>query len=284
VVLESEENLFVKVTVNLDLLESCRCESQVTGIFSEHGLPMPRLLAYDPSCRIIPYPYLVQKKVGGIRLGDWLKTISQAEVESIYQTVGDVYSRLHSIHFSRSGIWTDSPYQPWGSPTDYMYQAEIVNCSARLALERGLMERHTYERAVAIWGANLDYLKDHQPTLLHGSPFLWTIYLDRDQECGWQVTKLTSLGDVLWWDPAYDLAFLQYPPCGEPDPVAFNAFQESYNHPLPERKRSLLYVVMQSFCAAMGTYVELPTYTDPIWSRNRLAGVNVFLDEIEAMQ
>jgi hypothetical protein len=51
-------------------------------------------------------------------------------------------------------------------------------CGKR-ALEEGWITKAIYNRTVALWSENLDYLKDHQPALINCSPFLWTIYLER---------------------------------------------------------------------------------------------------------
>jgi hypothetical protein len=257
-------------------------EPQVVRLFHDHGLPAPRVLAVDTSCEVIPYPYLVQERLGGARLGDLLDQVNEADALAIYEAMGRFYSRLHAIHYERSGWWVEAPDKPVDVlPNDFMYNAEIVGGSGKRALEQGRITKRTYNRAVALWAKHMDYLKDHRPSLVHGSLFLWTVYLDRD-DGDWYITKLMDLNDVLWWDPAYDLAFLRYPPFGEVSAARWEAFLHSYG-PAPERKRLLFYAVMQRLCAAMGTYLEPQTARNKAWSTRCLEDVDIFMDEIEPL-
>ena len=187
-------------------------EEMGVQLFQEHGLPVPQILAIDKTCQILPHPYLIQEWRGGTRLGTLLETVNEAEAESIYEALGHFYSQMHAIHNERSGLLIPVPGSP--SPSEYMYQAEIVGGSGRQALEAGRITQTTYDRAVSLWKESLDYLKDHQPSLINCSPFLWTIYLEKGDQ-GWVVTKLTPMAELMWWDPSYNLAFLKYPPFGQ---------------------------------------------------------------------
>lgn len=252
-------------------------DPQVLQIFHEHGLPGPRVLAVDTSREIIPHSFIILERVGGTQLGDLLDQVDEADALAIYETLGRLYGRMHAVHNDWSGVWWDIPDKPL--PSVYMYQAEIVGGSGRRALEQGRIAQRTYDRAVALWAEHLSYLQDHQPSLIHYSPFLWNIHLERGDR-GWCVTRLTSLGDVMWWDPVYDLACLRYPPFGEVNPTRWEAFLRGYGL-APERKRLFLYAVMQRFCAAMGTYWEPQSARNKVWAASCLEDVETFLDEIE---
>jgi aminoglycoside phosphotransferase (APT) family kinase protein len=256
-------------------------EPEAVRLFLKHGLPAPHILAVDETRTLFPQPYIIQERVGGTRLGDLLDRSTEDEALQIYATLGRFYARMHAIHYTRSGYWVESPDKPFDvSPNDYMYDAEIVNGAAKRALEQGCVPQRTYDRAVALWAAHMDYLKDHQPSLVHG-PLPWSVYLDRDGS-GWYVTKVMDLTDVLWWDPASDLAFLRYPPFREARSDLWEAFLRGYGT-VPERKRLLLYAVMQRFCATMGTYWEPKTPRHRAWREQHLADVDAFMDEIEAI-
>jgi hypothetical protein len=112
------------------------------------------------------------------------------------------------------------------------------------------------------------------------SPFLWTIYLERAND-GWQIAKLTSIGDMMWWDPAYDVACLRYPPFGEMRPAWWDGFRRGYG-PVPERKRLLLYAVMQRLCAAMGVYMAPETPSNRAWAETALDDLDGVLDKIDS--
>lgn len=251
-------------------------ETRAVQIFQEHGLPTPRILAVDVSCEILPRPYLIQEWRGGTRLGTLLDQVNETEAEHIYETLGRFYRQMHAIHNDQSGLLVPLPDPP--APNEYMYRAEIVGGSGERALKAGRISRATYDRAVALWDEHLSYLKDHQPALVHSSPFLWTIYLERQGQ-GWRVTKLTPMAELLWWDAAYNLAFLQYPPFGQVSASRWEAFLRGYGSE-PERKRILLYLVMQRLCAAMGTYLEPQNARNKAWAEQCLDDLDTILDEI----
>ncbi|MDH5439556.1 MAG: phosphotransferase [Candidatus Bathyarchaeota archaeon] len=141
--------------------------------FYEQGFPVPRILAVDDSCTIFKHPYVIEEYVRGTRLGTLLDQVSDAEAKEIFETIGRLFRRIHSILGKRSGIWLDGdPEKVVGSPNDYMFRVEILEGSGRKALEQRRVSLKTYYRAVALWARNMDYLNDHQATLVHGSPFL----------------------------------------------------------------------------------------------------------------
>lgn len=251
-------------------------EAKAVQLFQEHGLPAPRILVVDVSREVLPYPYLVQERRGGTRLGTLLEQVDDAGAEQIYEALGRFYSQVHAVHNNQSGLLIPFPDAP--APTEYMYQAEIVGGSGRRALEEERIAQTTYDCAVALWGEHLDYLKDHQPALIHSSPFLWTIYLAREKQ-NWHITKLMPMAEVMWWDPAYNLAFVQYPPFGQVSASRWEAFLCGYGSE-PERKRMLLYLVMQRLCAAMGVYKEPQSARTEAWATHCLDDLDTILDEI----
>jgi len=78
--------------------------------------------------------------------------------------------------------------------------------------------------------------------------------LSKDEETDFQVTRLNALGDFLWWDPAYDLAFLLYPPGYEWPAACKRALISAYG-PLPEDWRINLYAILQHLCEINDVYL-----------------------------
>lgn len=282
VTLDNGRIVYVKLNVHPEWGELIH-DIAVEQIFREHEIPAPLTLASDMTCGILPYPFVIQERIGGIRLSQVIDHGSTEDNKEVYRAIGRIYRKMHSIHNERSGLWNDNLKQILYeiSPNDYMYRAEMINGSGKAALESGKIAPKTYERALDLWSKNMEYLKNHQPSLIHGSPFVWTIYLDR-VDGNWIVTKLMSLGDVLWWDAAYDVAFLLYPPFGTIGHEEREAFQEGYGE-LPESKRILLYALMQRFCAAMGVYMEPGSPENLKWREECLKDVDRFIGEIEIL-
>lgn len=259
-------------------------ERDVSQILEKHGLQViPPVLVVDHSREIIAYPYIIQRRLGGRRLGDLIGQVDEEDARQIYTAVGRLYSRMHAIQGPSHGLWDGStPEEPWGDPTVYLYQNEIIEGSGKEALQAGRITSRIYERLTEIWGSHLDYLRNCKPSLVHYSPFLWNIYLE-PQEAGWQVVKILSAGDFLWWDAAFDVACLLYPPFGEMKPAWREAFEIGYG-PAPERKRILLYAVLERVCSAMGHYWEPKSAQHAEWAAHALDELDGFLDEIEVSQ
>jgi hypothetical protein len=274
VTLDGDETVFFKIQTsdwNMTGFEAISVQ-----LFQEHGLPTPRILAVDHTCEIFPRPYLIQEWRGGTRLGSLLRLADESEVNRIYEALGRFYCLVHAILNDQSGLLIPLPDSP--SPCEYMFQAEIVGGSGRKALEEGRIARTTYDRCVALWEENLAYLQDHQPSLINSSPFLWTIYLEQQQQ-EWTVTKISPMAEFLWWDPAFNLALLQYPPFGRYYPSRWEAFLNGYGAE-PVRKRILLYLVMQRLCAAMGIYKQPQDAKHEDWAQKCLGDLDTILDEI----
>ena len=144
---------------------------------------------------------------------------------------------------------------------------------------KGRVSAETHALAVRLRRENLDTLWAHQPSLVHASAFPWTIYLRRENG-GWRITKLTALGDVLWWDPAVDLAMMRYPPFGETTPEQWEAFLEAYGAE-PEPRRLHLYAVLGRLCAGMGAYMQPDRPGNAAWAKRCLKDVDRFLDVVE---
>lgn len=124
----------------------------------------------------------------------------------------------------------------------------------------------------------MDYLNDHQPTLVHGSPLPWSIYLSKEND-RWRVTKLTALG-VQWWDSAVDIGYLCYLPFSHVSPELWQAFLSGYG-PAPDQKRILLHTLTIRFMAAMGAFVEPKTERNKAWAEACLLDRDPFMDDIE---
>ncbi len=280
VTLDGDEVVFFKLHTHEEWFDSTEEERETIDLFHAHGLPAPVLLATDTSRELLPHPYVIQEAVGGARMSEVLRHADEPTSLAIYETVGQLYARMHAVHNDWAGIWADIPNKP--HPSAYLYRAEIVEGSGKQAREAGQISRAGYKRAVALWGANLEYLQDHQPALVHYSAFPWTVHLEQEAASAWRVSHLTSLGDILWWDGAWDATCLLYPPFGETTASQRAAFLRGYG-PAPERKRCLLYLVLQRLCAVSGCYLAPATPEHHAWAAHALNDFGQLLDEIEAV-
>ena len=193
--------------------------------------------------------------------------------------MGRFYHKLHRVHHAHSG-WIQgageiSPH----SPNEHQYNEVIVRIG-REAVERGLLAVDTHRRLQDLWSEHMPWLKEHQPSLVGGA-LHWTIYLDRDD--GWRVTKMMDLSDLLYWDPAWDLAGIKYPAFREPLAAElWAAFTSAYGA-VPGEKRLKLYLLMQRLDAAMGNYMEPAAPWNERWVERVWATYDDLLDEVERL-
>lgn len=279
VTLDNEKTYFLKVQTNSEWV-GVEQEALVTRFFYNHNLPCPKLIAEDYTSDIIPYSYIIEECVGGLKLETLLQTLNLEQLSNIYEVIGEFYKKMHSIKNIQSGVWGDTPYDikyPT-HPARYMYQAEITNGSTLQAKDRGFITEYTYNRLNNIWRKNLTYLMDSDISLIHLSPFTWNIYLDESNDI-WEVTKVMSLSDVMWWDPAYDIATIKYPPFGDHCKETWKAFISGYRRNY-EEKRLLLYRLLHHVCAVMGTYLEPNTEAHSIWKKYKSANLDTDLNAI----
>ena len=280
IVLDGGQIVFLKVDNYANLDGLTEKEAFIVTLLQSHDLPAPRVLAVDTTCSVIAYPYLIQEQITGMRLDRLLGQVEKVEACKVFEAVGRFYRRLHAVHHDRSGYIMGAGEVLPHSPNDYMHRQVIVELG-REAVERGILAADVYEQLVQVSAHHLDYLKAHTPTLIGGG-LLWTIALDRDASGQWQVVRLMDLPDMLYWDPAFDLAFLRYPPYMDLDPALWQAFLVGYGH-VPEDKRLMLYRLIQCVDAALGNYEAPPDLFDPAWVQRVSHTLLGALRDIEAL-
>jgi Ser/Thr protein kinase RdoA (MazF antagonist) len=277
ITLEDGASVWVKVHVHAGWSDGSEKEAFISRLLLSHGLPAARVLAVDTSCELIAQPYLIQEHVSGTRLSVLLEQVDKDQAAAIYRSLGACYRRLHAIHAERSG-WIEGPGRVYDiSPNDHMHRAAIVEAGGR-AVDQGLLAAAVHRRMMRVAERHLNYSKDHTPALIHGNAFPWAVSLEPGP--AWRVTRLMDLGDALYWDPAYDLAGLKYPPFGQEHPLRWQAFLDGYGPP-PAERRLLLYLLIQRLQAAMGDYLEPPGPGNQAWRARALLELPQILDRIE---
>ena len=153
VALDNGMTVFLKVGEKPEWSE-VKHEADVTQFFIAKGLPAPRTLAVDTSASILPYPYIIQAKIGGTRLCNLLGRVNPEEQPSIYEAIGKLYRKIHNIKNDRSGLWGDDPctIRYPIPPNDYMFNAEIINGSGKKALLEGRISKKPVTEQLHIGG------------------------------------------------------------------------------------------------------------------------------------
>lgn len=239
------------------------------SLLQKFNFPVPNIVHTDFSKELIEYLYYISEFLDGIKLCTlWIQEPEELKSE-LFFVLGKFFNKLHTIHHTVSGLLTKDPFKvrhPDINPTDFIFNAEIKNGGGKKARELGLLSENTHNKVIELWEENLEFLKDHRPTLIHYSPFCWNLsFLKSNGK--WKVSRMTALGDVLWWDSAVNLAFLSHPPFMYISEFHWKSFLQGYRHPIDERRLNL-YAIMIKICTAMGTYYE-PEYLKNPYIKNR---------------
>lgn len=277
ILLTDQRRLILKVT---EKDGSFHDEKVISDFMNQHDLPAPQVLFEDASCTDFPRPYLIKEWVGGKKLGELLQVVGEEEALEIHRTIGRLFARMNSLTNDNSGLIRNQPYETLPvSPNDYMMQAELIGGSGEKAVAEKWITEELHQRIIQLWERNLGYLKDHTSSLIHFSPFHWTIYLNQVNG-QWEVTKLTAIGDVLWWDSACNLAFFMYPPYLDWKKGWWDAFLEGYGE-VPDLRRMKFYALMIIISAGMGTYMEPSDFKNEQWKRMAFRELEMLVEELE---
>jgi len=171
---------FMKIQVHNDWLYSTINELKLCEILTTHGIPAPETIFADVQGTHLGMPFIIQSGLGGVRLSEWLSNISQEAWPRLFGAVGETYCKIHNIKGSASGVWDSGPEKTLPiSPNDFYFNAEIMDGSGKHAFDTGLISKSDFLKIQSIWEENLSAIKDHRPSLVHGSPFPWTFACPR---------------------------------------------------------------------------------------------------------
>ncbi|WP_026478353.1 phosphotransferase [Alkaliphilus transvaalensis] len=278
-------SLLLKAGVNPDWTEASTILSQVkaTELIKSTGIPQPNIISYSTNQEEYGFLFVLSEYQKGGRLGDAYNLASKDERKQIYKSLGQAYSRIHSIENDWSGVWDGDPSKKKYPvhPAEFYRHAEIYSGSNLYLLENNMITTDLYERICSVWDKNLSYLKQRQSSLVHVSPFPWSIYMDKDEK-GFTVKGVSALADFMWWDVMSDVAHLLYPPFLNISEEERNAFVQEYKLPLDERAIKL-YTILNRLCAMSGCYLAPvdSTYAKT-WIKEEVKTIKEILDRLEA--
>ncbi|MFW5714266.1 MAG: aminoglycoside phosphotransferase family protein [Brevefilum sp.] len=259
-IFDGGERAFMKLHVHLEWLDSTKTEAMLCDLLHKHHLPSPETIFVDSTGEYLGFPFIIQSALPGKPMFSLLDEINTEDWPTLFSAVGNTYARMHAIKGPASGVWDGSLEKTRPiSPNDYYFKYELQNGSGRSAVECGRISQSEFEKIITLWEEALPTLKSHEPSLVHGSAFPWTICLSQTGGL-WQVSRLNALGDFLWWDPAYDQACLVFPPGYSWPEFCIEAFWDAYGAE-PDAWRIQLYALMQHLCALNGTFLppQLPS-------------------------
>jgi len=223
---ESDEGEFVLRVAPPDsvfqLFYEYRMMRQEPGIharlLAETDVPVPEIIAYDFSRKLIDRDYLIMPRLAGTPLSQ-AGLSGRAKARALSEW-GEYVAQIHTITDSgnRFGYLGEhhcmEPQPSWAEAFATMYRKElddIVGC--------GIYDAATAEAAMALLTDNLAVFEHcDRPCLLHGDLWVTNLLVAPDGH----VTGVLDFDRACWGDIEWDLAIAEY--CGVTGP----AFWEGY--------------------------------------------------------
>ncbi|PKK93040.1 MAG: hypothetical protein CVV61_06680 [Tenericutes bacterium HGW-Tenericutes-6] len=249
--------LLLKIGIEDEWTDDSTILNQVhaSKLIKSLGISQPDILSYSHDKNEYGFRYILSESHKGNKLYHEYQRGSIDERINIYKALGKAYDNLHRIHNDWAGIWDGhaSKRKYPIHPVDFYRQAEIYGGSCKYLMDHHIINKKLYDKICLVWDKNMSYLKERPTSLIHFSPFPWSIYLQKNNDI-YSVTGLSSLGDFMWWDPMIDIAHLLYPPFMEISFEEKEAFLQTYTIEVNERAINL-YLLLNRVCAMAGCYL-----------------------------
>ncbi len=129
--------------------------------------PIPKIIKYDYSKRVIDKPYIIAEKVDGKSLQSLYKKVKNKE--ELYGEIGEIYGKMHSFKFENYGELDSSlnlfkEYKSW-----YSTKCENIKKIFEKIKERKLLSQKTLTINQDFFEKNKSLLKKETgPCLCHG--------------------------------------------------------------------------------------------------------------------
>lgn len=275
VIFEDGESIYIKFGK-----ENVEMEQYATWLLNQHEIFQPQIPFVGIS-NIDSFPeYAVYENTQGKPLSFYLSEQNQVELRKIYNVLGKYYKKFSSITGQFAGVWDVTPTKnKYGvHPVDGMYRLEIENGSCLALHQLGLITAKEYGDIKSIWRKFRSKIKELPVQLTHFSPFPWSIYLTEDSG-SYQVSKITALGDILWWNEHATVAHVIYPPFFNIDSSLRNSFLAGYGRDLDDQILDF-FVLFFRICAINGTYMEPKEYSHEEFKKQATEEIRVLIQKL----
>jgi len=279
--LEDGTGLLLKVPINSSWTDDTSILNQVkaSSIIASTGIPQPQILSYSTNVDEYGFMFILSEGHKGKYLHEIYNRVTQHDRTQLYCLLGETYSNLHSFKKDWAGIWNGDPNVRKYPihPSEFYRNAEIYSGSNRYLLDKKIINYNQYKRICTIWDDNLTYLKQRPSSLVHVSPFPWSIKIHHENN-RFSISGLTALADFMWWDAMSDVAHLLYPPFLDITKEEENAFKKGYKYSLDEKSLKL-YLILNRLCAMAGCYLApVKSVKASIWINNEVKRIETILD------
>jgi len=248
--------LILKIGIIQDWSDASSIKNQikVSHILQSVGIDQPQIINFSENTEKYGFRFILSESQKGKKLYEILNTSSEKEKEIIYYEIGNMYSKIHELKNDWAGIWDGDPgirKYPI-HPAEFYLNAEVKNGSGKYLLENGIISKELYENINKAWETNISFLKDRPNSLIHNSPFPWSIYINKERQT-YSISGLSALGDFMWWDKMIDVTHIINPPFLSLTDDTICAFRNGYKHQIDDKTMSL-YSILTKICNMAGCY------------------------------
>ncbi|MHB1296006.1 MAG: phosphotransferase family protein [Anaerolineae bacterium] len=198
------------------------------------SLPVPAVLCYDPSCRIIPSPFFISEMAPGVLFKALRGQVTPEQRDVFERTCGRYLWEMNQIMGDEYGLFSQpgGRFPTWRAAFDHMVR-EILADNADMQVVLPMPGEEIYK----ILTANYDLLDDiAEPRLVYADMWAGNTFVDPDTL---EITGFIDLERAVWGDTLMECNFSAFGV--EP------AFLEGYgSNPLAserQRRRRTLYDV-----------------------------------------
>ena len=167
-------NYFLKVYKNAEESRTGYKLSNLYPLLLNYNIPVPQILKYDDSLNLIMHPYLIMSEVEGDMLYNSINTMNKETKYKIFNNLGKILARIHSINFDKFGETFDGkkvqgfseigfkgPFDKWKN-----MHKEIIKYRLSLFKDSSFEE---FIKPTTKWFEKNEHLIDYKitPRLLH---------------------------------------------------------------------------------------------------------------------
>lgn len=251
-----DDNSCVYVKLKIKDGSNIQMEKNIIDLLNKNNIQQPEISFIDLSKEIIPYEYGIYEDAEGIALSSYINNSNKYNLREIYYSLGEYFSKYAKINSTFAGIWyTEPDKQKYPiHPIDAMYNFEIETGSTKELFQKNIISKSEYNKIKGIWYEFIPKIKDLPVHLTHFSPFPWCIYLDKKNN-EFNISKVTALGDILWWNEHATVAHILYPPFYQIDDDLRKSFIDGYRRNL-SNEIIYFFKLFYRLCAINGTYMH----------------------------
>lgn len=129
-------------------------EKEIFVLNRFQNLPVPKLVKYDNSRKLIPEEYIIERKIKGLNLSSLWLQINKKQKESIFKQLILILKTFHKIKFDFYGdIVSNNKFKNWSGFLDLRY-----NTNKELAKKVNVLSKHEFELIDNFYKENKKYL------------------------------------------------------------------------------------------------------------------------------